>query len=145
MTKDLSGLKIDGVINLMSHLPCFAARPAAKILSNLEVAVVDTIKVKYTFDRSSKSVPTTSCAKLSSKQTTTIFITPDFDWFDVATALGGLILQRNQLEDAFFISSIMEASLQTLRHRGFPVDRVLKPGKSDLPAPIYFVLRSPSH
>lgn len=110
---------------------------AAKLLSDecLEFVEVDAIHAKYTFDRSSKSIPTTSCARPSTKDKTTIFITHNFDWFDVGTAIGGLILKRCQLEDAFFLSSILEASLDTLRHRGFPVDRVLRPVLSPPPPP----------
>lgn len=94
--------------------PSVSSRPlvsdAAKLLSNLDVVEVDSINAKYTFERSSKLIPTTSCAKSTSKHTTTIFITHKFDWFDVGTAIGNLILQRCQLEDAFFLSSIMEVS-----------------------------------
>ena len=41
-------------------------------------------------------------------------------------AIGDLILKRCQLEDAFFISSLLEAPLDQLRARGFPVDRIIK-------------------
>jgi hypothetical protein len=51
----------------------------------------------------------------------------DLDFFDVGQSIGDLILERTQLEDAFFIASILESSLESLRSRGFPVDRVLKP------------------
>lgn len=51
----------------------------------------------------------------------------DLDFFDVGQSIGDLILQRCQLEDAFFISSLLEAPLEQLRARGFPVDRILTP------------------
>ena len=56
-----------------------------------------------------------------------LYVTADFDWFDVGQAIGGLILERCQLEDAFFISSLLETPLEQLRARGFPVDRIIKP------------------
>ena len=46
--------------------------------------------------------------------------------FDCGMAVGDLILKRCQLEDAFFISSLLEAPLDQLRARGFPVDRIIK-------------------
>eukprot|EP00804_Cyclotella_cryptica_P009879 CCRYP_014180-RC/>CCRYP_014180-RC protein AED:0.05 eAED:0.05 QI:56/1/1/1/0.9/0.81/11/470/1857 len=123
--------------------PFVSSRPlvpnAVKLLSDdyLEIIEVDdhSIHAKYMFDRSSKSIPTTCCAKSTSSRKTLIFITPSFDWFDVGTAIGSLILKRCQLEDAFFLSSILEASLDTLRHRGFPVDRVLRPVVVEPPPP----------
>lgn len=98
-----------------SDLPlCYiCSGTAATLLSDdhLEFIEVDnhSIHAKYTFDRSSKSIPTTCCAKSVTRKTT-IFITQNFDWFDVGTAIGGLILKRCQLEDAFFLSSILEVS-----------------------------------
>jgi len=55
-----------------------------------------------------------------------IFVTSDLDMFDAGMAIGDMILQRCQLEDAFFISSLLEAPLDQLRARGFPVDRIIK-------------------
>jgi len=55
-----------------------------------------------------------------------IFVTSDLDMFDAGMAVGDLILKRCQLEDAFFISSLLEAPLDQLRSRGFPVDRIIK-------------------
>jgi hypothetical protein len=56
-----------------------------------------------------------------------MYVTKDLDFFDVGQSLGDLILERCQLEDAFFIASLLEAPLDQLRARGFPVDRILKP------------------
>ena len=65
-----------------------------------------------------------------------LYVTKDFDWFDVGFALGELILVRCQLEDAFFISSLLEAPLEQLRNRGFPVDRIIKPEPIPEPEPV---------
>jgi hypothetical protein len=51
--------------------------------------------------------------------------------FDAGQAIGDLILERCQLEDAFFISSLLEAPLDSLRSRGFPVDRLIKEEEKD--------------
>jgi hypothetical protein len=46
-----------------------------------------------------------------------IYVVENFDWFDVGYAIGDLILQRCQLEDAFFISSLLDAPLEQVRRR----------------------------
>jgi hypothetical protein len=70
-----------------------------------------------------------------------IYVVDGFDFFDLGFAIGDLILKRCQLEDAFFISSLLEAPLDQLRARGFPVDRILpkpvpvpEPTVADIPA-----------
>ena len=57
-----------------------------------------------------------------------MYVVDGYDWFDVGYAIGDLILQRCQLEDAFSISSLLDAPLEQLRARGFPVDRILQVG-----------------
>jgi hypothetical protein len=63
-----------------------------------------------------------------------IYVVDGFDFFDLGFAIGDLILKRCQLEDAFFISSLLEAPLDQLRARGFPVDRIL-PKPAPVPEP----------
>jgi len=77
----------------------------------------------------------TCCTKQHSRQKTTIYITTAPDWFDVASAIGALILQRCQLEDALLLSQLLESPLETLRYRGFPVDRILRPVAKPQPPP----------
>mmetsp|Transcript_21688 Transcript_21688/g.60192 ORF Transcript_21688/g.60192 Transcript_21688/m.60192 type:complete len:2095 (+) Transcript_21688:3009-9293(+) len=74
--------------------------------------------------------------QMASGSGNSIFVVDDFDWFDVGYAIGDLILKRCQLEDAFFISSLLDAPLEQLRARGFPVDRILQPPEPVAPAPI---------
>ncbi|KAL7463127.1 hypothetical protein ACHAXS_003508, partial [Conticribra weissflogii] len=109
---------------------------ASKVLNKqyLEIVQVDDIKAKYSFERSSKLLNVTCCSKKLG-QNMVLCITENFDWFDVGSAIGALILQRCQLEDAFFLSSLLEASLDTLRSRGFPVDRILRPVAPPPPPP----------
>jgi hypothetical protein len=47
-----------------------------------------------------------------------IYVVDNFDWFDVGYAIGDLILQRCQLEDAFFISSLLDAPLEQVSQCG---------------------------
>ena len=64
-----------------------------------------------------------------------IYVIQDFDWYDCGFAVGDLILRRCQLEDAFYISSLLEAPVEQLRARGFPVDRIIKT-EPPMPPPI---------
>lgn len=119
--------------------PTNSSRPlgpnAAKMLDNLEVVQAETIRAKYSFERSTKHLKVTCCCKQPSRQKTTIYVTADLDWFDVGSAIGGLILQRCQLEDALLLSQLLESPLETLRYRGFPVDRILRPVSKPQPPP----------
>mmetsp|Transcript_21806 Transcript_21806/g.64300 ORF Transcript_21806/g.64300 Transcript_21806/m.64300 type:complete len:720 (+) Transcript_21806:4029-6188(+) len=112
--------------------PSVTSRPlvkdAASALSDdrLVIAEADGLKAVYTLGPSSKEQAVTCCADSTGRaKNNTLYLTEEFDWFDVGNAVGGLILQRCQLEDAFLIGSLLEAPLEQLRARGFPVDRVL--------------------
>lgn len=103
---------------------------------NFEIVQVPELKAVYSLGKSTRTNRTTCCSqqKMSRKQNTLV-ITPEFEMFDVGFAIGELILQRCQLEDAFFISSLLEAPLEQLRARGFPVDRIIKPAEVYIPEP----------
>lgn len=105
------------------------AKDAATVLSddNLVVLEADQINAKYSFQRASKSLKVTCCYKRHGRNKTTIYITQSFDWFDVGGVVADLILARSQLEDALLLSQLLESKLETLRYRGFPVDRIIKP------------------
>jgi hypothetical protein len=102
--------------------------------SHLNLVEADDLKAVYILGKSVRNQRVTSCAKPTGMRKNSLYITEDFDWFDVGNAIGGLILQRCQLEDAFFIGSLLEAPLEQLRSRGFPVDRILRPPEP-LPPP----------
>ncbi len=113
--------------------PTNSSRPmvqnAAKMLNEnyLEILQADKIHAKYTFERSSKHLTVTCCSKPRTSEKVTLYVTPNPDWFDIGTAIGALILKRCQLEDALLFSQLLESPLETLRYRGFPVDRILRP------------------
>ena len=119
--------------------PTNSSRPlsanATNVLNDFDVLQVDKIQAKYSFERSSKHLRVTCCTKQSSRQKTTIYVTTNPDWFDVASAIGALILERCQLEDALLLSQLLESPLETLRYRGFPVDRILRPVSKPQPQP----------
>jgi hypothetical protein len=96
--------------------------------SNFSIIQVPELNAVYSLGKSIRTNRTTCCSQAGkSREKHTLIITPDFEMFDVGFAVGELILQRCQLEDAFFISSLLDAPLEQLRARGFPVDRIIKP------------------
>jgi hypothetical protein len=111
--------------------PSITSRPlvsnASSILDNLEIFQAESIRAIYSFERSSKMINVTCCSKLTKRKNIAIYITKNFEMFDVGSCIGDLILQHCELKDAFFLTSLLEASIGTLRNRGFPVDRIVKP------------------
>lgn len=95
-------------------------------VDNVVVYEVTSVIARYSLGGTTKRRDVSCCAKIGPKKKCLVYITAELDWFDVGTAIGGLILARCQLEDAFFVGSILEAPLEQLRARGFPVDRILK-------------------
>lgn len=112
--------------------PSVTSRPlvpnASSIIdeSKLDILEAPELKAMYSLKQSTRSQRVTCCSTPGRFGRNSLHVTNDFDWFDVGYAIGELILERCQLEDAFFISSLLEAPLEQLRNRGFPVDRILK-------------------
>ena len=121
--------------------PSVTSRPLVKNASilledqKLSIFEVDNLKAVYSLRNSVRNQRVTSCAKTLTSTKNALYFTGEFDWFDVGYAIGGMILQRCQLEDAFFIGSLLEAPLEQLRARGFPVDRILSPPEPEQPPP----------
>ncbi|CAB9498392.1 HATPase_c domain protein [Seminavis robusta] len=93
----------------------------------LSLFEADGLLAVFTLGRAERRQRTTCCSRQLDKRKNALYVTKDLDFFDVGQSIGDLILERCQLEDAFFIASLLEAPLEQLRARGFPVDRVLKP------------------
>jgi hypothetical protein len=123
--------------------PSVTSRPlvndAASVLDevNLEIHEAPDLKAVYSLGKSVRTQRTTCCSQPLGlrKSKNVLYVTSDFDWFDVGYAIGELILLRCQLEDAFFISSLLDTPLEQLRARGFPVDRIIKPEPIPEPEP----------
>jgi hypothetical protein len=124
--------------------PSVTSRPlvndAASVLdeANLEIHEAPDLKAVYSLGKSVRTQRTTCCSQplgLRKNNKNVLYVTRDFDWFDVGYAIGELILLRCQLEDAFFISSLLDTPLEQLRARGFPVDRIIKPEPMPEPEP----------
>lgn len=146
-------VQLEGRIHERSPLlvsPSVTSRPLVKNASSLlddgklSIFEVDNLKAVYSLGSCVRNQRVTSCAKALGGMRNALYITAEFDWFDVGYAIGGLILQRCQLEDAFFIGSLLEAPLEQLRSRGFPVDRILSPPEPEPTPPPLLVPVAPA-
>ena len=99
---------------------------AEPCLKSLQVVEVPSIEISRTFEGVTKKQKTTACL-LANRNTKTffLFISGDFDYFDVATALGRIIFKQCRLNDALLLSTLLSTSLENLKRKGFPVDRIL--------------------
>lgn len=96
----------------------------------LKIEEAEEIVVTYSMRRSSKSSyrkETTCCVKPTTVEGTkhSLFITRDFEWFDVGSAISELILCKTHVEDAFFVGMLLSTPLEQLKAKGFPVDQAV--------------------
>lgn len=107
---------------------------AESILSeqNLTIIQVADITAHYKFKGETRSQAVTCCSWRAITGKHTLYMTENLEWYDVGLTLGKLILQRCNVEDAFFLGVIFESSLSQLKARGFPVDRIIRAAE---PAP----------
>lgn len=124
--------------------PSVTSRPlvndAASVLGEKRLSVFEapSLMAVYSLEGVSRRSRTTCFSKQvgsGGKKKHAIYVVDNFDFFDLGGAVADMILKRTQLEDAFFISSLLEAPLDQLRARGFPVDRILKPAPAPELAP----------
>ena len=92
----------------------------------LQVIQVDGVQAVFSLGVHDKVQQVSCCASRNGRWAITLYVTEDLDFFDVGSALGDIILQRCELEDAFLLSNLIEAPLDTLRARGFAVDKKVK-------------------
>ena len=92
----------------------------------LQVIQVDGVQAVFSLGVHDKVQQVSCCASRTGRWALTLYVTEDLDFFDVGSALGDIILQRCELEDAFLLSNLIEAPLDTLRARGFAVDKKVK-------------------
>lgn len=101
---------------------------AENILSseNLTIYQADAITAELSLDGVVKRQDVSCCAKLKKKDKYDMYVTSKLDYFDVGNAVGNMVFKKCHLEDGFLIASLLQASLEQLRERGFPVDRIIK-------------------
>ena len=85
---------------------------------NLDFFQASSLMAVYSLQGVTRRTQTTCFSRKvgrASSNRNAIYVVENFDWFDAGGALGSLILQRCQLEDAFFISSLLDAPLEQVR------------------------------
>ncbi|KAH6568144.1 hypothetical protein BASA50_002410 [Batrachochytrium salamandrivorans] len=118
---------------------------AEKILTSLKVFETRTIDIVRTFEGVSRTQRTTSCKVSPSSLRNTdpvLVITSDFDYFDVSSIVGSLILRKPRLDDNLMLSMLLSSSIENLNRKGFPVDRILNQRAIKLKLPTKAVVES---
>ena len=110
------------------------------ILNALKVSEIQKISIVRTFQSISKTQNTTACIEVDSRsrQYISILVTKDFDYFDVASAIGKIVLRKPRLNDFLLISTLLSTTLENLKRKGFPIDRIMNliANKSKAPPPV---------
>jgi predicted transcriptional regulator len=109
----------------------FQTKANIKIREDIDIAVtaVEYIECDYYFNNLSKTQGTT--ASLSNQNSVILYVTPEFDFFDVASNLTQLIYGVEKLNESLLISTLLSSSLESLKRKGYPVDRFLNRVKID--------------
>ena len=97
-----------------------------KLLKNLKVLEVDEIEMSRKFMEKVKKQNTGACMLADRESKAFIlYICRELDYFDVARALSRIIFKQPRLNDSLLLSTLLSTSLENLRRKGFPVDRIL--------------------
>lgn len=79
----------------------------------------------------------------SSRKPATLYVTQRFDYFDVALVLNRAVMRKAKLNDTLLLATLLSTSLENLKKKGFPVDRLITPQrekadalKKVVPAPV---------
>ncbi|KAI8818837.1 uncharacterized protein EV422DRAFT_167088 [Fimicolochytrium jonesii] len=100
---------------------------AEDILQKLKVVQIPEIEVVRTFGKMTRVERTTSCLKYDKgTRAYWLFVVEEYDMFDIARSIGQVILRNSRLKDSLLLSTLLSTSVQNLRRKGFPVDRILK-------------------
>ncbi|CCX06673.1 Similar to Sacsin; acc. no. Q9JLC8 [Pyronema omphalodes CBS 100304] len=108
------------------------AHDARWLENNLDLKQVQFIKSRLTFRPrgvvKSSYILHKTASVLPTKQAEkpwTLFITPKWEYYDVAVGLTSLILQRPKPHSSLLLESLLSTDLMTLKHRGYNVSRIL--------------------
>ena len=104
-----------------------AEKNTLRQLGLIEVVEVRGIEIVRQLFTEQKTQKTTASCMLRRGQSPLLYVTADYDYFDVAQVLNRTILQRPKLNDALLLSTLLSTSLENLTRKGFPVERLLMP------------------
>ncbi|KAI8054684.1 hypothetical protein BDF22DRAFT_654812 [Syncephalis plumigaleata] len=83
------------------------------------------IQLEFIPTKTIKTQPTSACVDASNGACRLYMSRADFDHFDAANALGKVLFSKCRLNDALLLSTLLSSSMENLRRKGFPVDRIL--------------------
>jgi hypothetical protein len=95
-----------------------------EFLQDIQVYNCPKIEIRLTLQGQSQSLKTTACTAYVKKKNV-LLVTPDYDYYDVSSAIAKIVLKNPRLKDFLLISTLLSSSLENLRRKGFPVDRIL--------------------
>ncbi|KAI9138940.1 hypothetical protein BKA69DRAFT_1126967 [Paraphysoderma sedebokerense] len=105
---------------------------AQSTIDSLRCLQADGIEILREFNKSVHKQPISACVTEESsgrwgrKSGYLLIVTKgEVDFFDVARGLSDLLFKRPKLNDALLLSTMLSTSLDNLRRKGFPVDRIL--------------------
>ncbi|KAJ3078512.1 hypothetical protein HK102_004456, partial [Quaeritorhiza haematococci] len=99
---------------------------AEKILRGMQVLECPDIDILREFEGRKHAQRTGACMMVDKRANKYyLFVSGDFDYFDVASALCTVIFRKTRLNDRLLLSTLLSTSLANLKRKGFPVDRVL--------------------
>ena len=94
-------------------------------LSKLRVFEIGKIDIVRRFKTVTNSQVTTSCIAQLTTMPNALFVTSNFDYYDVASSIAKLFIKKPRLNDSLLISTFLSSTLDNLNRKGFPVDRIL--------------------
>jgi hypothetical protein len=106
-------------------------RDCSWLIKYLAVYEVPEIVIRREFvpKRAVHTQPTSACVDSGSSRCNLYMSRQDFDYYDVANTLGKVLFTKCRLNDALLLSTLLSASLENLRRKGFPVERILNTPK----------------
>ncbi|TPX34353.1 hypothetical protein SmJEL517_g03025 [Synchytrium microbalum] len=99
---------------------------AESLLKDIMVIEVKEIEIVRTFKGNKNRQNTTSCLLVDERSRQNyVFVAGEYDFFDVAQALGRVVFRHPRLNDTLLLSTLLSTSLVNLKRKGFPIDRIL--------------------
>jgi hypothetical protein len=108
------------------------ASQAEIALNTIQVLQVIEIERQLHFNSRVQVLKTTACIIPTREQGYMLYISAAPDFFDIAIAISPLIFTKVQKTNPLLLSTLLTTSLQSLRDKGFNVDRILNQPK-DIP------------
>ncbi|KAK5108887.1 hypothetical protein LTR62_007689 [Meristemomyces frigidus] len=113
---------------LHDHTSDVTRHDARWLEQNLTVKVTEFLQItrRLTGHRIQYVEKRTACLHRETKRDATLFITAQYDLYEVSRAIMGLLLKRPRQQDFLALETILESELRRLKTKGYNVDRILR-------------------